>query len=83
MYGQKANKSIGLIISLIFVFVGLLANILWLVLNGKEAPFIPIVMLVLYCFIIYYALLGYKIPHGNLLRYEFIAYAIMNAFTLL
>ena len=83
MYGKKAKDSIGLIISLLFVFVGLAANILWFIVNGTDAPFIPVVMIVLYCFLIYYALSGYKIPHGNLLRYEFIAYSVMNILVLL
>ena len=83
MYGKKAKDSIGLIISLLFVFVGLATETLWDFMKSTGPVFVDYVAIALYCFIIFYGLWGYKIPHGNLLRYEFIVFAIMNILVLL
>lgn len=78
----KKNTKIGLIISLVLIVVGLIATFISLIahvsrINDNLSPAInDLVNIVIYLCVLYYALFGYKKPHGNLLKTMFLIFAI-------
>ena len=63
--------------------LGFLSTVVWLVVSFNPAQKletgIAIIAIVVYIIVFLYALYGYKKPHGNMLRYTFIIFAVSLA----
>ena len=71
----KQSQVIGLVICIILMVLQIVSQILQLTkASSIRAAVTPIVFLILIVGFGYYALLGYKKPHGNMLRYLFLFY---------
>jgi len=74
---KKTNNLVVSIVCGILTAFGAIVSVISLVNgNGKSVLFFDVFSLALSMMVGYYALWGYKIPHGNLLKYIFLAYAI-------
>lgn len=78
----KKSTKMGLIICLTLSVLGM-AVTCWSLVNhflNRSDTVVPIVHdtvnFLVYVFVLYYALSGYKIPHGNLLRAEFLVFSV-------
>ena len=79
--GLKKSHKTGLVICIILMVLQIVSQIIRLTnVSSLRAAVTPIVYLILIVGFGYYALLGYKKPHGNMLRYLFLLYVICSCY---
>lgn len=76
----KKPMQVGLILQAILCFVGIEVTTGNLVKGSFNLP-LDIVTIFLYLVVIFYALYGYKIPHGNMFRIAMLVFAYMLLMT--
>ena len=77
---NKYNVSKKMNIFVLITAVLLLAGIIITIVFANRVPLIKTITLIIgYILALYYALWGYKTPHGNMLRYMILAYAFLLA----
>lgn len=77
---NKYNLSKKMNVFVLITAALLLAGIVVTIIFANRAPLIKTITLIIgYLLALYYALWGYKTPHGNLLRYLIITYAFLLA----
>ncbi len=80
---MKNNSKILMYVIQALTLLGFLSTIAWLVVSFnpglKEQTVLSIISLIVYVIVFLYALFGYKKPHGNMLRYTFIIFAVSLA----
>ena len=67
-----------LLITLLLIVGGLVITIV----KQTPSPVRTVLICIGYLLVLYYALLGYKKPHGNILRYTMLFFAILIIFLL-
>lgn len=77
-YGISTIQLIGLLITLLLIVGGLVITIV----KRTPSPVRTVLICIGYLLVLYYALLGYKKPHGNMLRYTMLFFAILIIFLL-
>ena len=78
---NKYNLSKKMNTFVLITAVLLLAGIVVTIIFANRAPIVKTVTLVIgYLLVLYYALWGYKTPHGNMLRNLILTYAVLLAF---
>lgn len=79
MSNNQSKHLIGCIVCGVLTAIGIVAAIISLF-NGVEKPWFYCVhvQLLLLILISYYAFVGYKKPHGNLLKYVMLVFALFN-----
>ena len=80
----KKSQVIGLAICIVLMVLQIVSQIISLTyVSSFRGAALPIVFLILIVGFGYYALLGYKKPHGNMLRYLFLLYVICSCYFML
>ena len=78
----KSNKFLMLLIP-VLTMLGFLSTVVWLIVSFRPdsglGTGIALLSVIAYIVAIVYALVGYKKPHGNMLRYTFLVFAISLA----
>ena len=79
---EKSNKFLMFLIP-VLTLLGFLSTVVWLIVSFRPdsglGTGIAILSVIAYIVAIVYALVGYKKPHGNMLRHTFIVFAISLA----
>ena len=74
---SKKNASTGLLVlTLLLTTLGLVLTLVQL-LNGTAIVFRAIVSFIVFALIYFYTLYGYRLPHGNLMRYTMLLFAVL------
>lgn len=82
--GMKKSHTIGLVVCIILMVLQVVSQIMQLTTAVDfQTAASPITFLILIVGFGYYALFGYKKPHGNMLRYLFLFYVICSCYFLL
>ncbi len=80
----KKSHIIGLVICIILMVLQAVSQIMQLTIAvDLQTAASPITFLILIVGFAYYALIGYKKPHGNMLRYLFLFYVICSCYFIL
>ena len=80
-YGIKKSNAIGLFICMLLIVLQVYCLIAQLITTtGVKTTITSIIQLVLIIGFAYYALIGYKKPHGNILKYLMLFYAAFSGF---
>jgi len=75
-YNVSKKMNAFVIITALLLLVGIVVTIIF----ANRAPLIKTICLLIgYCLALYYALWGYKTPHGNMLRNLILSYAVLLA----
>ena len=75
-YNVSKKMNVFIMFTAVLLFVGIALTIIY----ANRAPLVKTVTLVIgYLLVLYYAFWGYKTPHGNLLRYLILIYALLLA----
>lgn len=79
MDAQKANKNtlIGRLITYIFAAIGLIVSVIDMVVYPVNL-LSQILVIVIFVLIFIYSFIGYKKPHGNMLKWTMLLYAVLR-----
>lgn len=79
MDAQKANKNIliGRLITFIFAAIGLIVSVIDTIVNHDNV-LSQILVIVIFVLIFVYSFIGYKKPHGNMLKWTMLLYAVLR-----
>ena len=80
MDAQKENKNglIGQIITYVFAALGLIITVINMIAGGGNNLLAQILIAVIFILIFIYAFTGYKKPHGNMLKWTMLLYAVLR-----
>ena len=76
-YGLKKTSALALGAILLLTIVGLVATIISTTMLTGSSIYGNIALIIMYVFVIFYSVYGFKLPNNDLIKWEFLLYAFM------